>query len=90
MGQQYNKKIKRRRRKAYVARKKALVKAGIRRKVRATAKADVAKKKAPAKKAAPKKPKSVKKAEETVENTTTAVLETSSPETTVESTPAAE
>lgn len=55
MGQQLNKIIKRRRRKAYIARKKALVKAGVSRKARAAKSEPKAAKKAPAKKAATKK-----------------------------------
>lgn len=55
MGQQLNKVIKRRRRKNYLDRKKALAKAGVSRKAR-SAKADAkGAKKAPAKKAAAKK-----------------------------------
>jgi hypothetical protein len=62
MGQQLNKIVKRRRRKNYLARKKALAKAGVSRKAR-LAKAPVKKatvaKKAPAKKATSKKLESV-------------------------------
>jgi len=68
MGQQLNKIVKRRRRKKYLERKKALVKAGVSRKAR-TAKSEAkAVKKAPAKKAAakkaPAKPKAVEVAVE--------------------------
>ena len=55
MGQQLNKTIKRRRRKAYIARKKALIKAGVSRKARAAKSEPKAVKKAPAKKTATKK-----------------------------------
>ena len=55
MGQQLNKVIKRRRRKLYLARKKALAKAGVSRKARAVKSEAKTAKKAPAKKAAVKK-----------------------------------
>ncbi len=75
MGQQLNKTIKRRRRKAYLARKKALVKAGVSRKARAAKSEPKAAKKAPAKKAAAKK--AVKPASiEAVEAVVAAVEET--------------
>ncbi|MDZ4289987.1 MAG: hypothetical protein U0984_18625 [Prosthecobacter sp.] len=57
MGQQLNKIVKRNRRKLYLARKKALVKAGVSRKPTAKSEPKAAKKvakKAPAKKAAAK------------------------------------
>lgn len=54
MGQQLNKIVKRRRRKKYLERKKALAKAGVTRKARA-AKVEKVVKKAPAKKSAAKK-----------------------------------
>lgn len=62
MGQQLNKVIKRRRRKKYLERKKALAKAGVSRKAR-SAKADKGVKKAPAKKPAAKKAPAKPKAE---------------------------
>lgn len=58
MGQQLNKIVKRRRRKKYLARKNALVKAGVSRKSRLAAKAE----KPAAKKAAVKKPAAKKAA----------------------------
>ncbi len=59
MGQQLNKIVKRRRRKLYLDRKKALAKTGVARKARVVKSATKVAKKAPAKKAAAKKVKAV-------------------------------
>lgn len=66
MGQQLNKIVKRRRRKLYLARKKALAKVGVSRKARAAAKSAEVKtaKKTPAKKPAAKKAAAKPKAAE--------------------------
>jgi len=78
MGQQLNKIVKRTRRKKYLERKKALVKAGVSRKARAAKaepkgvkKADA--KKPAAKKAAPSKPKAAEVAAEVAVETTAPV-----------------
>lgn len=74
MGQQLNKIVKRRRRKNYLDRKKALAKAGVSRKARVVKSEAKAVKKAPAKKAAAKKAapkaKAVEAAAETAPETT--------------------
>lgn len=69
MGQQLNKIIKRRRRKLYLARKKALATAGVSRKARAAKSEAKPAKKAPAKKAAAKKAAPKVKAAEAVDTT---------------------
>ena len=75
MGQQSNKVIKRRRRKAYLARKKALAKAGVKRTTTSRSKAPATGDEAKAKKPAAKKP-AAKKAAAKPKKEETAAVET--------------